>query len=172
MTFWLSENPAHSGKTNVWLTPRWILDLFGPFDLDPCGHPGWDTAKSHLYETDNGLAHDWNGFIWCNPPYGVCTFDWVDRFVKHGNGLLLVANRSDTIWWQEIGKSSPCVWFPKGRIKFVDPMNTESKSGPAFSSVIFGMGEESIERLSKGAHLGCLWNKTPHPDPEERKEGE
>jgi hypothetical protein len=26
------------GLTQVWLTPKWILDPLGPFDLDPCAN--------------------------------------------------------------------------------------------------------------------------------------
>jgi phage N-6-adenine-methyltransferase len=159
MTFWLTENVT-GGATNVWLTPRWLLDLLGPFDLDPAGHPGWQTAQRHYYEADNGLYQDWDGFLWCNPPYGVQTADWVERWAKHpAGGLLLVANRSDTKWWQEAARGSDAAWFPKGRIAFV---NTEGKEvkGTAFASIVFARGEEGVRRLRRAEHLGTiLWRQ-------------
>lgn len=63
-----TDPPNHKGKTNVWLTPRVILDKLGEFDLDPCAHSGWKTAKNHFFQ--NGLDNDWKGRVWLNPPYG------------------------------------------------------------------------------------------------------
>jgi hypothetical protein len=153
------DSCSHSGATNVWLTPRWILDLFGPFDMDPCGHPGWNTAQKHYYEPDNGLYQSWDGFVWCNPPYGVQTADWVERWCKHDNGLLLVANRSDTKWWHEAARHSTGAFFPKGRIHF---MTTEGKElkGTAFSSILFSAGNEGAERIRRAEHLGIILNRT------------
>lgn len=31
-----SASRLDPGDTDTWLTPRWILDTLGPFDLDPC----------------------------------------------------------------------------------------------------------------------------------------
>jgi len=159
MSFWLTENST-GGVTNVWLTPRWVLDLFGPFDMDPCGHPGWKTAEKHFYESDNGLAQEWNGMLWCNPPYGVQTADWVERWVKHPDGLLLSANRSDTKWWQEAMKHSDAAWFPRGRISFLDNDGKEVK-GTAFASVMFGRGE-GAKRLERAKHLGLILYSDPN----------
>lgn len=29
------------GNTDVHLTPKWVLDGLGPFDLDPCANANW-----------------------------------------------------------------------------------------------------------------------------------
>lgn len=155
VSFWLAEPSNHSGSTNVWLTPRWVLDLFGPFALDPCGAPNWKTAHIHFYEEENGLYQPWSGFVWCNPPYGKNTGDWVQRWVQHGNGLLLVANRSDTSWWQMAARGSLSAWFPKGRISFVSSDGVETK-GTAFASILFAAGEEAAKRLERAKHLGTI----------------
>jgi hypothetical protein len=82
-----------------WLTPKYITDTLGPFDLDPCS-PGdrrpWDTATYHLDESDNGLAAPWFGKVWCNPPYGRETFKWLSKLADHGNGIALVFARTET----------------------------------------------------------------------------
>ena len=58
--------------TDVWLTPPYIIEALGEFDLDPCSpiNRPWDTAKKHYNVFDDGLAHQWEGRVWCNPPYG------------------------------------------------------------------------------------------------------
>lgn len=45
-----------AGK-HEWLTPKNLIDILGPFDLDPCyslPHP-WETASSFFTENDDGL---------------------------------------------------------------------------------------------------------------------
>jgi hypothetical protein len=54
------------------LTPRFVIDALGPFDLDPCPpkERPWDTARRHFTEADDGLSRPWKGRVWLNPPYG------------------------------------------------------------------------------------------------------
>jgi hypothetical protein len=74
--------------TDVWLTPPYILDALGPFDLDPCSPVGrpWDTAAKHYTIEDDGLAQEWAGRVWLNPPYGPKMGLWLDRLAKHSGG--------------------------------------------------------------------------------------
>lgn len=43
-------------KNDEWLTPRFILDALGEFDLDPCSpiNRPWDPAKKHYNINPNG----------------------------------------------------------------------------------------------------------------------
>ena len=66
-----SYHNSGQGETNVWLTPRWVIDTLGPFDLDPCAAPSprpFDTAREHVTFPDDGLAASWHGMVWLNPP--------------------------------------------------------------------------------------------------------
>jgi hypothetical protein len=65
------EQP-YRGETNDWLTPRYILDALGKFDLDPCAalDQPWATARRPLTVKDDGLKKPWVGRVWLNPPYG------------------------------------------------------------------------------------------------------
>lgn len=58
--------------TNVWLTPRYVLDLLGQFDTDPCAATvrPWDCARVNYTVEHNGLLLPWEGRVWLNPPYG------------------------------------------------------------------------------------------------------
>ena len=65
----------YEGATNVWLTPKWVIDKLGPFDLDPCAadpRPFDIGQRVNLVERDNGLRQHWppEMFVWMNPPYG------------------------------------------------------------------------------------------------------
>ena len=76
------------GATNEWLTPRYIIDAFPAFDLDPCSprvRP-FDTAKEHFTIDDDGLSKVWHGNVWLNPPYGDEITTWMWRLSQHGRG--------------------------------------------------------------------------------------
>lgn len=142
MTFTKLEPQGHEGKTNVWLTPRWILNELGEFDLDPCAHQGWPTAYDHFYE--NGLLEDWYGRVWLNPPYGRNVGQWLNKLELHGNGIALIFARTDTSWFQSL--SFEAANFVKGRIKFLNQDLKESTNA-GVPSVLLAWGEENIEAI-------------------------
>ena len=42
----------------TWLTPKWIIDVLGAFDLDPCcpdGEMPWRTADMMVRKKEDGL---------------------------------------------------------------------------------------------------------------------
>ena len=47
------ERPI-KGATDVWLTPKSVIDLLGPFDLDTCAATDapWPTARTMFTEAD------------------------------------------------------------------------------------------------------------------------
>ena len=86
-----------SGKTDEHYTPEKITNFlyqFCPeFDLDPCSNPGKNIcAKKHYTQEDNGLAHEWEGSVFINPPFSDVE-TWVnkalDEYVK-GNCIEVV----------------------------------------------------------------------------------
>jgi hypothetical protein len=93
-------------------TPRWVftgLDLI--FDLDPAAPvEGGDCvpALHRFTREDDGLAQEWFGLVWLNPPFSEST-RWADRFRQHGNGVFLgpVANGR---WWADLVKAADVVW--------------------------------------------------------------
>src|SRR4051812_39195946 len=65
--------PAHNrGKhtTDEWITPKWLIDRLGPFDLDPCASDNqpWPCAARQFTIGDLGCLQDWFGLVWMNPP--------------------------------------------------------------------------------------------------------
>jgi phage N-6-adenine-methyltransferase len=117
-----------SSATPEWPTPQWLVDQlaaeFGPFDLDPAATA--ENAKAPLYYTvvDDGLAQEWKGRAWLNPPYGAVIGRWVAKAsaeVDLGNAELvvcLVPARTDTRWWRQSTTAASLVRLWPGRIRF------------------------------------------------------
>lgn len=118
MTFNSTDPCSHKGKSDVWLTPLWIIESLddGVFDLDPCGEYFHKTAKE-IY-TEYGLEKNWFGKIWLNPPYSEHEI-WMKKLKNHGFGTALLFNRFDTKSFQKYAIESSSIFFLEGRIKFL-----------------------------------------------------
>lgn len=131
-------------ETVEWYTPPDIFDRLGlAFDLDVAS-PGadvvpWVPATTHYTKDDNGLAQPWHGLVWCNPPYGAMGLAFARRMVKHNNGVLLLASRTETEAFQFCAKAASYVAFPEKRIYFIRSDSFSAR--PAFGSVMFAFGE-------------------------------
>jgi hypothetical protein len=142
-----------------WLTPKWITDTLGPFDLDPCS-PGsrrpWDTAATHLAIEDDGLYAEWFGNVWCNPPYGKETFAWLAKLAAHGSGIALIFARTETIGFHaQVWGKADAVFFFKGRLKFhyIDGTSDQAANAP---SCLVAYGVQSVEKLKHSGFSGRL----------------
>jgi hypothetical protein len=94
--------PAHSRigvTTDSWITPDWLIQKLGPFDLDPCAcvPQPWPCAERQFTADDDGLMRSWGAaFVYCNPPYGKQLGAWLNRMALHDNGIALTYARTDT----------------------------------------------------------------------------
>ena len=135
-----------SSKTDLWSTPQDLfddLDRVYRFDVDVCATP--ENAKCSTFYTkeQDGLAQEWRGTCWMNPPYGREIGRWVAKARRSAeeNGatvVCLLPARTDTRWWHE-HCSLGHITFIKGRLKFGG-----SKNGAPFPSaiVVFGAKDE------------------------------
>lgn len=160
------ESPRN--ESVEWYTPPEVFEALGvEFDLDPCS-PGsgksFVPARRHLTIEDDGLASEWDGFVFMNPPYGNETKKWMEKLSKHDNGIALVFSRTDVKWFQEYvaGKAS-LVCFVDGRIKFFQG-NTEDRGGtPGAGSILVAYGEQAAYVVWK-SNLGACVRFTPRHD--------
>src|SRR5689334_16014213 len=94
--------PAHTRRattTDDRITPKWLVDRLGLFDLDPCQSmtQPWPCARRGFTVRDDGLTLPWGSAeVWLNPPYGIETGKWLSRLAAHGNGMALVFARTET----------------------------------------------------------------------------
>lgn len=137
-----SHQSALMGK-DEWLTPPFVLAALGKFDLDPCSPVSrpWDTAGQHFNVMDDGLTKQWQGRVWCNPPYGAAAAQWLDRLAAHGNGIALVFARTETAAWvQHVWAKADAVLFLAGRLHFhhVDGSRAAANSGAPSALIAYG----------------------------------
>ncbi len=140
-------NTKNNGE---WLTPPSLIESLGQFDLDPCSpiNRPWDTALTHYNEVDDGLSKEWEGRVWCNPPYGRETFKWLSKLADHGNGIALIFARTETKGFHtEIWQRAAAILFFKGRINFhyVDGTRGDRANAP---SCLVAYGENNVHALA------------------------
>ncbi|TWU22477.1 DNA N-6-adenine-methyltransferase (Dam) [Novipirellula galeiformis] len=156
--------PAHTRNaetTDSWITPPGIINDLGPFDLDPCAcePQPWACAKRQYTESDNGLLLPWDGFVWCNPPYGKLMTHWLNRMALHSNGIALVFARTETrSFFADVWPFASSLLFIKGRLTFYRPDGSKPKEGhnSGGPSVLIGYGDEAERRLANSSIAGQL----------------
>lgn len=145
------------GANNEWLTPRWILDSLGKFDLDPCApvNRPWNIAAHHFTIEDDGLSKKWFGRVWCNPPFDKRLRPlWMNKMSDHNNGIMLIPAAGETRAFKKYvwGKCSG-ILILKRRPHFchIDGTPASGNSGCTISLVAYG--ENNLEIL-KTSNLG------------------
>lgn len=155
--------PAHTRgehTTDDWITPRWVIDKFGPFDLDPCASltQPWPCARGYYTVNDDGLSKPWfDNFVYCNPPYGLATSKWLEKLALHNHGIALVFARTETKMFQKhVWPKASSILFLYGRLTFHYPDGRGSKAGhnSGGPSVLIGYGSLATERLMRGHDVG------------------
>lgn len=139
--------------THIWLTPRSILDQLGEFDLDPCAAQEprpWPTAKRMVSLPDNGLAMEWVGRVWLNPPFGTQAAQWLKRMAHHGDGIALMFARTETVMFAEsVWPHASAIFFLKGRPRFCRPDGTEASGGAGGPIVLIAYGSSNAATLQR-----------------------
>ena len=145
---------TNTKNNDEWLTPPEIINSLGEFDVDPCTpiNRPWDTALIHYNKNDDGFTKEWHGRVWCNPPYGRETFEWIHKLAAHGNGMTLIFARTETLGFHyEVWDKADAIFFFKGRLKFhyVDGKQGLSANAP---SCLVAYGQNNVEAI-KNANL-------------------
>lgn len=161
----MSRGFTHESARNEsveWYTPQFVFDALGlEFDLDPCS-PGagksFVPAAKHYTIEDDGLASEWSGTVWVNPPYGAQTPKWMRKFRDHGDGLALVAARTDVKWFHDYGADADAICFVNGRIKFYQGNLTTQPGSPGTGSMILAYGQKAVDALMQSG-LGAVMAK-------------
>jgi hypothetical protein len=140
---------SQDAETTTWLTPKWIIDELGPFDLDPCAAPlprPFPTAETMNSLPTDGLSIDWGGRVWLNPPYGADAVHWVRKLETHGNGIALIFARFDAAWFQGLIERNG-VFLMAGRVRFLKADGTESKNTAGAPSCLIPFGRYNVGRI-------------------------
>lgn len=123
---------SQNSGDHEWYTPaeyiRAAFDTMGSIDLDPASTleaNGVVKASAFFTAEQDGLAQEWSGNIWLNPPYAS---DLVTRFAEKlisservTQAVVLVNNATETRWFQLLLSKAAALCLPAGRIKFWHP---------------------------------------------------
>ncbi len=103
----------HSSKSPKWGTPEHIVELarkVGYIHLDAASSPEFNTIIQALMiytELDNGLAQEWNGNIFLNPPGGLVIEFW-DKLMQE-----IQAGRVTKAFWIGFSVEQLCIMADK-----------------------------------------------------------
>ena len=155
---------ANNSGNNEWYTPAEYIEAarkaMGSIDTDPASNDiANKVVKAEKYYTieTNGLAHDWTGNVWMNPPY---SSDLISKFVEklkeqranYNQAIILVNNATETQWFYEIVKIASAVCFPKSRVKFYMP---DGKTGaPLQGQAVLYVGDNYEKFISAFGGIG------------------
>lgn len=148
---------AFQGDTDDWLTPPDILSAIGHFDLDPCCPEvmPWKTADRMIQLPESGLLADWRGRVFCNPPYGPQTGEWLERLAHHGDGIALIFARTETaMFFKHVWNKAHAILFLEGRLHFYRPDGQRAKHNSGGPSCLVAYGHDNAEKLQEAMIKG------------------
>src|SRR5260221_5210740 len=140
-----------------YITPKWILDRLGEFDLDPCAADPrpWGCAETNW--TSHGLDRPWFGTVYLNPPFSRYQVgEWISRLAEHGNGVALLHARTEAEWFEPCWRSASMILFMADRIKFCKADGTEHSANSGAPPVLVGFGASGAARLERCTIPGAL----------------
>jgi hypothetical protein len=142
------------GATQNWITPRWILDALGAFDLDPCAADPrpWDCALRNYTEKDDGLNRIWRGRIFLNPPFNRYQVGrWIKKLADHGHGTALLHARTEAEWFEPVWQRASAILFLADRLYFhyPDGRRAEANSGAPACLIAFGLKDAAKLKSSR-----------------------
>lgn len=150
--------PVAVDATDWWSTPEWVLrealgHLFSRQDvltgrarwcLDPCSNPKAPSlayCDRSIMPPDDGLAVEWYGDVWCNPPYSD-PLPWVQRAldtlaVRKARSVTFLVPLGRGAQWDDLLMRYSAGLVPLGRVRFVPPDGLVESSTPWGAALYF-----------------------------------
>jgi site-specific DNA-methyltransferase (adenine-specific) len=113
-----------------WRTPQALFaDLNDEFrfTLDACATPDNALIPRFFSPEEDALSQDWEGVVYCNPPYGREISRWTHKArteaERGATVVCLLPSRTDTRWWHEDVMQASEIRFLRGRLHFDESGN-------------------------------------------------
>lgn len=135
-------------------TPKFVFEyasqMWGPFDLDAAANAENALCSTYHTERDDSLLQEWNGWVWCNPPY--CKRLKPKFFKKALDEIavgrcklvcfLVPASTANREFFRLV-EAGADITFIVGRLNFHGPY-TKNKSGATFGSALIRLPGSGI----------------------------
>lgn len=115
---------VYSSRFDEWTTPKELfrsLDSVYNFETDLCATHENALCSRYYTKEQDGLAQEWTGVCWMNPPYGRQVGKWMRKAYESARRgatvVCLVPARTDTAWWHDYAAKGK-VTFIRGRLRF------------------------------------------------------
>jgi len=138
-----------------WYTPPEFVEMarqiLGCIDLDPASNPiaqKWIKAKKYYTKDNDGLAQQWKGNVWCNPPYG----QWTKKFLNKGleeyragrvKQAIFLVNRTGAAWYQDLIEEFSATCQVRKRISFYTPEG-KPEGSPRYYNDFLYLGRDTL----------------------------
>jgi len=153
----LGSHQQTVGKSQNHITPKWMIDRLGPFDLDPCAADPrpWDCARINW--TVDGLIRVWFGLVYLNPPFNRYEVGkWITKLAQHNNGIALTHARCEAEWFEPIWDHAAAILFMADRIHFHRPDGSRQSANSGAPPVLCAFGDLAVLRLHRCGIAGQL----------------
>ena len=133
--------------------------MLGEIDLDPASSLEAQRRVQALRffdEESDGLAQEWTGRVFLNPPYAQPLLShFVSKLIQEycakrvSAAVLLTHNYTDTAWFHEAAECASAICFTRGRIRFVDASG--EMAAPTQGQAFFYFGPD-VNRFDSQFH--------------------
>ena len=114
-----------AAKSVEYETPQDLWDAWNnefQFSCDVASTHENAKHPNHYTMAEDGLAQQWRGVCWCNPPYGLDMPKWIKKARMHAmkgeaTTVMLIPARTNTGWWHDHCMKGE-IRFLRGRPKF------------------------------------------------------
>jgi hypothetical protein len=151
-----------------WFTPSLYIEkarsVLGSIDLDPASCAAAQEivqARHFCAVDDDGLAQDWRGRVWLNPPYaGKLVAAFASKMLDQiacGNvaaAIMLTNSYTETSWFHNLARVCNALCFTRGRIKFESPHG--EKCAPTNGQCFFYFGDDRHRFIAEFDDVGMI----------------
>lgn len=170
------QGPAFwaQSESDEWYTPgdciAAVREVLGVIDIDPASNEAANrTVKARVFfdRQSNGLAQDWPGKVFLNPPYGGKEGPFINKLIQQyrrgitTEAIILVPANTDTDWFQPLWDYLIC--FVRQRIRFI-PSDGRKISSPSARNVFVYFGKQPSQFKRAFSRWGAI-SRAEHCDP-------